>query len=109
MAKDLTQYIGKVFRHTPKAVKRGEPDDRLFFVVDVVQDSEKDWLLAWKVTEVEVDGEKGWFKHPAYHLPYKLLEVETNPEPFFRKGLAPNNSAPTAMFRPDSLYQLVKQ
>jgi hypothetical protein len=84
----------QLFMHTTKAVNRGEPADRLFLVVGR---HGKD-MLAWKCTVTP----KG-IKHPAFKELLKPSELEA--KGMLLKGA--NNSEPTALFKPDSLYRQV--
>lgn len=91
----LEKFVRTWWKHTEKAVRRGEPESRRFAVAGVVEDEGRKYLLAWKVEDL--GGGRVW--HPAYG------EVElVSVDPFILRGQ--NGSEPTAMFRPDSLYVL---
>jgi hypothetical protein len=84
-----------MYIHTRKAVKRGEPADRLFLVSYAGRDGN---LIAWKciITPAGV-------VHPAYKAPLKIDRLEKAGE--LVRGR--NGSQPTAVFKPDSLYQKI--
>jgi len=87
---------GRMFVHTPKAIKRGEPADRVFVVVKRWED-DPSYFVAWKVTKVP-----GGFEHPAFPDQKLLSPLELKLKGSILKGS--NGSKPTAIFRPDSLY-----
>lgn len=97
MKRNLNEYVNTLWSHTAKGVKRGEPLDRVFAVVEVATDQGRDYLLAWKCTLLP----KGLIDHPAFKRPLR----PNDPRLFVAKGR--NGSGPTAMFRPDSLYRQV--
>lgn len=95
-------YLNTLWMHTPKAVRRGEPGNRVFVVtmVQPVDDGSpnwrsKKWLHAWKC-ELLADGK---LKHPAFCEPMDISDVR------IFQSQSDNHSAPTAVFRPDSLYK----
>jgi len=96
--KKLSQYVGTLWKHTPKATKRAKksfgaqaaPEDRVFVVV-AVQDKQ---LLAWKCDLLR----DGRLSHPAYVAPM----YPDDPRLFCMRGS--NGSDPTALFKPDSHY-----
>lgn len=97
MPTSLTQYVRTWWKHTPKAIRRGEPADRLFAVVDV-QTGRDRGLVAWKCR----DCGNGMIVHPAYgREPVALADID----PFVRHGIT-TISEPSALFVPDSLYVL---
>lgn len=100
MSKSLVPFVGKIFKHTDKAVRHGHPADRLFLVTHVEEDEEGKFLVAWKAT---LCGDEK-FEHPAYKQKFPIHMLVTNPEKFFiAKGR--NGSDPTATFVPDSYYE----
>ena len=86
----------KLFVHTPKAVKAGEPVDRLFVVSSVKKDRKGvTWYTAWKCTILP----NGQVRHPAST---KLL----SPSEVLRfKPVETQHCTPTAVFKKDSFYQ----
>lgn len=87
----------KMFMHTPKAVKRGCPADRLFVVTTILNDG---YFRAWKCTVIA-----GAIVWPGSKVPQKINEAN------LRKIAKPvrtrNGAEPTAEFKPDSLYKVV--
>lgn len=83
-----------LYRHAPKAVKRGHPADRIFLVVGRWKNGE---LLAWKCEQLP----NGKVRHPArWTKPMTLKELVAYGS--MRSGN--NGAAPTAIFKPDSFY-----
>src|ERR1700744_5915760 len=89
--------IGTLFQHSKKAIKQGEPSDRVFAVVGIVDDQGRSFYLAWKCTRLK----NGKISHPAFKEP-----LDPEDKRLFRKT-SKNGSTPTAMFRPDSRYAVV--
>lgn len=89
--------VPSLFMHTPKAIKRGEPSDRIFAVVGITKDQGKAYYLAWKCTLLK----DGRIEHPAFKRP--LYKTDDR---LYRKT-SKNGSTPTAMFRWDSFYKLI--
>jgi hypothetical protein len=85
-------YVGKLMRHTAKAVRKGLPADRVFAITRV----EGKYLVAWKCDELA----DGRLLHPAFKRPLKRGDMR-----LFRDGVQANGSEPSAMFKPDSFYQ----
>lgn len=85
----------RFFVHTAKAIKRGEPADRVFLCVGTASGLQ----LAWKCT-LSVVGRV----HPAFDrvLAYSNADMERGATPE-----SANGSKPTAMFKIDSMYREV--
>jgi hypothetical protein len=96
----MTNYVGKVVMHTTKAIKRGCYADRAYFVV--AQDGR--WLIAWKVDQ---DGDGLW-EHPGVKGKFATLSKLSRHKGAFFNGRVAWGSDPTASFKMDSLYQVVK-
>ena len=99
----IESHVNTIWCHTPKAVRRGEPANRLFVVVCIapVNDGSPNWqkstwMHAWKCTLLP----NGLIQHPAYDQALSPLD----PQVFCVTST--NGSQPTAVFRPDSLYKL---
>lgn len=98
------------WRHTKKAIQRGECEFRRFAVVGTIVIDDATFLLAWKC---ELDGlihcdrrrrasDHVFLHHPAYAPDAVLSDVD-----LFALG-SENGSMPTATFRPnDSLYERI--
>lgn len=90
---NIESYVGSLMVHTPKAVRRGEPADRVLAVVSIVAEGgEPDRLLAWKC----VRRSDGTIQHPAFNEPLR----SDDPRLFVLSG--ENGSEPTALFSVDS-------
>ena len=87
--------VGKLYIHTPKAIKHGAPASRVYAIVE----TDGEYLIAWKC---KWEGSKLW--HPAF--PKELLEV-TDPR-LFVPGEENGPPEPTAAFRLDSFYKQLK-
>lgn len=87
-------YVGKLYQHTSKAVRHGNPVERVFAVCDVEVGRGKPFLIAWKC-----ERRNGLLLHPAYP---DLLQ-DSDPRLFVTEGK--NGSTPTASFRLDSYYE----
>lgn len=90
---------GRLFIHTARAVKGGEPSDRLFLVVKRWEE-DPTYFVAWKVEK-----SRAGFKHPAF--PKKVFKhtLELQRVGTLEKGK--NGSTPTAVFKHDSMVQEV--
>ena len=91
-----------LYMHTPKAVRSGCPDTRVFLVMP----PEKSWgikmkgfMVAWKTTLIPAG-----LEHPAFKAVLKLDAVDLARGQLW-KGR--NGSEPTAVFKPDSFYRKV--
>lgn len=100
----LHDYVNTLWKHTPKAVRKGEPANRVFAVVAVAPCDDgspnwqrKEWLHAWKCT-INADGK---LIHPAYDV---CLDDD---DPRIFTTSSSNGSEPTAVFRPDSFYEIM--
>jgi hypothetical protein len=95
-----SHLVGTLMKHTPKAVKRGCPADRVFAVVEDFKggkglEFERDGVIAWKCNLLP----DGKISHPAFKTPLD----RTDPR-LFVSGVQQNGSEPTALFVPDSFY-----
>lgn len=85
----------ELFMHTPKAVKRGHPADRVFVVITV----EGRNRIAWKC---ELRDGKLW--HPAFKTLLPLTEAGIK-KATVSKGC--NGAEPSAVFYLDSFYRRI--
>lgn len=87
----MSETTMQFYMHTPKAVRNGEPEDRVFAVVGKLGQR----LVAWKC-QLRRDGviHPANFKKP---IPFDKLE-----KLFVEQG--PGGEGPTAEFKPDSFY-----
>lgn len=83
----------KAFRHTDKAVRLGEPDNRVFITVY----QEGKYYTAWKCTKMR----DGYLSVPWTSCSISLEEALL----YAPNTRAPNGSEPTAVFKEDSLYE----
>jgi hypothetical protein len=83
----------QLYMHTNKAISRGEPADRVFLVVK----RDGKFLIAWKCTLMP-----NGLKHPAFKSSLAFEDIQNGT---IEHGK--NDSHPSAMFRPDSLYRKV--
>lgn len=99
--------VGTIWVHTPKAVRRGAPNDRVFTVVGVVSPKYTavydivGWgLLAWKL-KLTTDGK---VLHPddRYQAHRDLTD-----QLLWVKDRTKSGAEPAAVFSPDSLYRRV--
>ena len=99
-------YARTYWKHTQKAIRRGEPATRRFAVVGY--DTEEKCLIAWKVEVLDEDELTAW--HPAYGniRNHGDCWLDENDEPILDLFplTAANDAEPSAMFNPDSLYVL---
>lgn len=84
------------YLHTEKAIKKGNPENRLFAVVR----KQGSRLVAWKCVLYK----DGSIWHPAYTE--KLFPSKDDEKIFIEKG--ENGSEPTALFKKDSFYKEIK-
>lgn len=84
-----------LYMHTPKAVKRGCPEDRVFLVVG----ADDKWLFAWKCRLTTAG-----LIHPGFTKPLPLTAAGLAQG---KITLAANGAEPTAEIAPDSLYTKV--
>lgn len=95
----------ELYMHSPKAVKRGHPADRVFLVTSKQREVGASELArdvvhyAWKC-ELRTTG----LWHPAFVKPLKLDSTDIARG---RVERGRNGSEPTAVFKPDSLYKRV--
>jgi hypothetical protein len=93
--------VGKLYVHTPKAIRAGAPSTRVYAVVSTEVDEDGvEWLIAWKCKMVD-----GKLRHPAFSYYQEPLEL-TDPR-LFVPGYK-NGAEPTAAFRLDSFYKQLK-
>ncbi len=88
------------YMHTPKAIRAGEPADRLFVVVST-KNSDPGYFLAWKCS-IDENG----LQHP--RTMYKSVPLTAEAlEDAARMSGDGSGSTPTAYFKPDSFYKRV--
>lgn len=92
----------RFFVHTPKAIRAGEPADRLFVVTSVEIDDGTTaakgvkWYTAWKCIILP----NGMVKHPNAQQPMSLSALQK-----YKPNLSATGAAPTACFKHDSFYR----
>lgn len=89
----------RLFIHTTKAIKRGHPANRVFLVVDEHEHGNSHKFIAWKIKMVPQG-----FWHPGLEGACSIGRLLTDGNV---NGKMLQGAEPTAVFKPDSLYQEV--
>lgn len=95
---ETSKPIQKWYRHTEKAVARGEPKDRLFAAIR----RNGDYVLAWKHTLMP----NGTIRHGGYSGNGACMRAD---DPRLFSEASPEGGTPTAFFKPDSLYRHINK